>query len=94
MLTKAVLQLWEESERGVGARPSGATLHIDVNSREKYIKRIYSNRDKVPEYYEKAIGEPVDVLLKNNLLKNSDVTKLMRHELNNLLNMNEIYVIS
>lgn len=89
-MTRAVMQLWEESEKNGSVRPSGCSLHPDVESRDKYVKSMYSNRDKIPEYYERAIGEPIDVMLINNLLRNAKTVKLMRQEMNNLLNMEEI----
>jgi hypothetical protein len=91
-MIRAVLQLWEESEKN-NNRPCGCSIHSDLQSRDKYLKSIYSGRNKVPEYYERAIGEPIDVLLKSNLIKGLETVKLMRHEMNNLLNLNEILVI-
>lgn len=94
-MTKAVLQLWVERERGYESRPNGASIHKDEKSRKEYIEKIYSDRnvDDVPNTYECVIGEPIDVLLKNNLLGDSKTIIIKRHEFNNLLDFNEILCI-
>jgi hypothetical protein len=89
-MKKVYLQYWEESERNVGVHPDGCSLHFTLEERNKYVKNIYKGRKnkKVPDVYEKIAGEAILVYANEKILNES--TRLMKHELNNLLKFNQI----
>ena len=60
-----VAQEWEESERGWGCRPDGASLHLTESDRAAYVKD-YWDREKqrnpsggVPDEYSRESGSPI-----------------------------------
>lgn len=93
----AILQLWEESNKDNTVVSSGATLHTNLLNRNIYIDNVYLIRDEnnIPEYYDKAIGEPVEVMLPDNLYNSimNNYMKLQQNELNNLIELEEIIVL-
>jgi hypothetical protein len=57
-MEKVLLQYWEESERGWGVRPDGASLHKDMDSHKEYVDRIYDAREfenVVPDEYDRVV---------------------------------------
>lgn len=91
------LQFWEESERGWGVRPDGASLHIDIESHKNYIKEIYSSRDEshIPYEYERIVGNPIEVKVVESLYDIVSASKTMRlpqYQLNNLIKLKDIIV--
>jgi hypothetical protein len=90
-----LLQFWEESERGWGIRPDGASLHIDKLSYQDYIKKIYSTRDpkNVPDEYERIVGDLVEVEIDDDLyelVSNDKNLRLAQYELNNLIKLENL----
>lgn len=95
-MNKVILQLWEESERGWGVRPDGCSMHIDNTNRDKYVRDVYKDRtDDVPDSYERVIGEPIEAFIEDGLyeiIKRDSSVRLLEHELNNLVNLEDIII--
>lgn len=96
-MNKVLLQVWEESNKKEGIRQDGCSLHIDESNRKSYIKNIYKNRNVnvVSSSYQRIVGDASYVTLSielYNKLKKSKSIRLMRYEMNNLLDVEEIIV--
>ena len=93
-MKKVYLQHWEESERGWGIRPDGCSLHTTLTERKNYVESIYKDRDanNVPDEYDRVCGEPIEVSIKEELYNSFEngTLRLMRHEMNNLIQLKEI----
>lgn len=94
-MNKVYLQIWEESISNEGTRPDGCSLHIDLESNQKYLKSIYEFREnlKIPNDYDSAVGEPVEVLVNDNvynLIKIDKTIRLLQNEFNNLIQLKDI----
>ena len=90
-----ILQLWEESINRKGSRPDGCSIHIDLNSRLDYINTEYELRKSnvIPDEYEIAIGDPIEVIVTDNIynvLKEVKSVRLLQNELRNLIDLKEI----
>ena len=97
-MNRVILQLWEESERSIGSRPDGCSIHIDSESRLNYINSIYESRrfDKsIPNNYDKAVGDPIESFIDDGLfekvLKEKSI-RLIEPDLNNLLKLGELII--
>ena len=96
-MKKVYLQYWEESERGWGVRPDGCSLHLTMEEQKKYIESIQESRmnDKeVPYEYDRVVGDPFEVMIKDDLydeVKNS--LRLYQHQMNNLIKLEEIIIL-
>lgn len=59
-----VVQEWEESERGWGIRPDGATLHLTEADRTAYVNDYWAREKKsnpsgvTPDEYSRPSGNP------------------------------------
>jgi hypothetical protein len=89
-MNRVILQLWEESEKGVDVRPDGCSIHLDSLERNKYIDSIYGRRlgISVPKEYERIVGGEIISFIENGLfeiLKIQKSIRLSQHELNNLI---------
>jgi hypothetical protein len=90
-----VAQQWEESERGWGVRPDGASLHLTEEDRISYCKDHWNREKKlnssgiVPDEYSRERGQPlvIDVDAKiYKLIKESKYgIMLWQHEWNDIL---------
>ena len=94
-MNKVYLQIWEESISNEGTRPDGCSLHIDLESNKRYLRSIYEFREnlKIPNDYDSAVGEPVEVLVNDvvyNLIKIDKTIRLLQNEFNNLIQLNDI----
>lgn len=95
-MKKVFLQYWEESERGWGIRPDGCSLHLTTKECKEYIKSIYDVRKmetSVPDEYERIVGEPIEVEIKEelyNILTEQGHMRLYQHQLGNLIKLEEI----
>ena len=94
-MNKVYLQIWEESISNEVTRPDGCSLHIDLESNQKYLKSIYEFREnlKIPNEYDSAVGEPIQVLVNDNvfeLIKIEKTIRLLQNELRNLIDLKEI----
>ena len=94
-MNRCYFQRWEESERGWGVRPDGCSLHLDSNYHKRYINEIYTIRqgEMVPDEYERITGPILDCFVSDSvfeLLKEKTSMRLMEHEMNNLIQMEEI----
>lgn len=97
-MNKVILQLWEESERGTDIRPDGCSLHIDSNERIKYIESVYSTRlgySEIPKEYDRIVGNEIVSFIEDalfELVKQNKTIRLLQHELNNLINAEELLI--
>lgn len=95
-MNKVILQRWEESERGWGVNPDGCSLHLNLSYRDLYVSDIYCDRgDDVPDVYERLVGSPIEVFIDDELfsiLEERKNLRLQEHELNNLINLEELIV--
>lgn len=58
---KAIVQKWEESERGWGTRPDGYSLHLTEVDRAEYVKAYYARMPAVaPDEYDRPSGTPYE----------------------------------
>ena len=90
-----LLQYWEESERGWGVRPDGASIHFSTNDHKSYLNEIYNDRDSknVPHEYDRVIGGPILVSVSDSIFDTIKIDKnirLQQYELNNLIKLEEI----
>lgn len=96
-MNKCYLQRWEESERGWGVRPDGASLHINQKYHKNYIDSIYECRDSknIPDEYERTSGPIVEAYIEDDLyerLVSKKTIRIAEHQLNNLLNLEELII--
>ena len=80
-----LIQLWEIPNNDDTILPDGCSIHIDTESRDKYIRNNKSN--------EKICGLPSEVEISDSLLdiliKNKNI-RLSEIETNNLIGLKEI----
>jgi hypothetical protein len=93
-MKKVILQIWEESTGGQ-CRADGCSLHIDIINRNKFVDSVYNNRQEkdIPESYERIVGLPIEVFVTDdlfNLIFKDKTVRLMTHQMNNLLTMEDI----
>ena len=96
-MNKVYLQIWEESVINQGTRPDGCSLHIDLESNKSYLRSIYEFREnmKIPNEYDTAVAEPIEVLVNDNvfeLIKIENSIRLLQNEFNNLIQLKDILV--
>ena len=96
-MNKVLLQFWEESERGWGVRPDGASLHINVESYRKYLSDIYDSRDTqdVPNEYDRVVGSVIETVVSDdiyNMVLSEKNIRLPQYQLNNLIKLKDIIV--
>lgn len=96
-MNKAVLQIWEQSVIDDGIRQDGCSIHLDLDLRNKYVNKFYSRRlsKSVPIKYIKAVGDPVNIYVTDqvfNVLNTKKDIRLMQNELNNLVLLQDIMV--
>jgi hypothetical protein len=95
-MNKCILQIWEESERGWGTRPDGCTIHTDDDVRIKYIDSIYESRKiekSIPDEYDRPIGKSIECFISDRLYEKINQVgsiRLLEHEKNNLIKLEEI----
>ena len=96
-MNKVYLQIWEESIINEVTRPDGCSLHIDLECNKRYLRSIYEFREnvKIPNEYDTAVGEPIEVLVNDNvfeLIKIEKTIRLLQNEFNNLIQLKDILV--
>jgi hypothetical protein len=94
-MKEVYLQYWEESERNIGVRPDGCSLHIDKQSNKNYINQIYANRDKekIPMVYERIVDDVFLVKVKEEIydvLIIDGTIRLLQYQMYNLIKMGEL----
>ena len=58
-LRDVVCQDWTESERGLGTRPDGCSLHKILADRDAFVKDYWDSMpDEVPDEYSRPEGSP------------------------------------
>ena len=92
-----LLQYWEESERGWGVRPDGASIHFSTIDHRFYLNEIYNSRDSknIPDEYDRVVGGPIKAMVNNSLFNEVMEKKSLRisqYQLNNLMKLNDIVV--
>lgn len=97
-MNKVILQLWEESEKGLNPKPDGCSIHINIDYKTSYINSIYDSRKietKIPDTYERIIGTELEAFIDDNLFKMLSEKKsirLIEPELNNLIKFEELII--
>jgi hypothetical protein len=96
-MKKVILQLWEESEKDGVIQPDGCSLHFDEKSLKQFISEFYSSRteDDVPDFYERVIGNPIEVdVVENiyNIISETKSIRIQQYEMNNLIGLKEINI--
>lgn len=97
-MNKVILQFWEESERSVGVRPFGCSIHIDNLSKEAFVSSVYADRhgkNFVPYQYDRIVGVSVEAAVSDVLfskVKLQSSVRIYEHELSNLISMAEIII--
>lgn len=94
-MNSVTLQIWEESDINDGIRQDGCSLHLDDETRKRYIEdyRIINSSKELPSNYERPVGSPSDVFITEDLyliLSQKGSIRLMQNELNNLFSMDDI----
>ena len=94
-MNKVYLQRWEESERGLGTRPDGCSLHLTLKDRDKYLTKIYEGTTftNVPDEYDRIVGNPIEISISDVVFSEVNVNGALRiseYEMKNLLKMGEI----
>ena len=77
----AFLLDWEESERGWGTRPDGASIHVSEEECAKYVKAYWERQPKgeVPDEYSRPMRDkPIGVRIPNELHELLQKEKSMR----------------
>ena len=92
-----LLQFWEESERGWGVKPDGASLHINKESFDEYLTEIYSSRDanNVPDEYDRPVGSSIEVEVDDEIydvIVEDKNLRLPQYQLNNLIKLKNIVI--
>ena len=68
-----IVQEWEESERGWGVRPDGASLHLTETNRKAYCKDFWAREKKsnpsgkTPDEYTRESGDPKTMAVKESI---------------------------
>jgi hypothetical protein len=92
-MSELILQIWEESTLG-DVIQDGCSLHLNEESRKRYINDYYSNiGNDIPNIYERAVGDPTEVIVSEalyDITKESGSVRLMQNELNNLFSIGDI----
>lgn len=95
-MNKVIFQRWEESTRSFGNQPDGCSLHLTDGDKDSYIKEIYKDRsDNIPDIYERVIGSSLVAFIEDGLydiMQNKKTLRLQEHELNNLINLEELII--
>jgi hypothetical protein len=94
-MKRILLQYWEESERGWGIRPDGASLHKDIIDHKNYVDSIYNIREStklVPDEYDRVVGDPIFISVNEDLfnLISTKSVRLTQYQLNNLIKTKDI----
>lgn len=95
-MKKVFAQIWEESELGHGRKEDGCSLHINTEAAKSFVKSVYRDRDnqKVPDSYERIVGDIFEMKISNSLYKELTKTKMglriPQHSFTNLKNLGEI----
>lgn len=95
-MKKVFAQIWEESELGQGTKEDGCSLHLNLELAKSYVKSIYKDREdqKVPQAYERIVGEVFEIKISNSLykelLRTRSGLRVPQHAFSNLKNLGEI----
>lgn len=98
-MKKVFLQYWEESLKNCSIRPDGCSLHITLNDRNSFVKKVYDSRqDKLtPNEYDMVVGDPIEVEVSDaifeEITRNENSLRLMQHSLSNLKALEEVNIL-
>jgi len=95
-MNKVFLQVWVESMPDKIER-DGCSIHLEYKDRLDFLRKEYEGRDSsnIPNCYEMALGDVIEVFVEDNLFKLLLVDKSIRIEetsLRNLLSLDEITI--
>ena len=93
-MNKCIFQYWEESERGMGVRPGGCSIHSSLEEHTSFINDIYITRtDEIPNEYDRIVGDEVIAFVPDkiyDLVEKEGTLKLSEPAFQNLLKFDEI----
>lgn len=87
---------WEESERGWGVRPDGASLHISEDEARAYLKKHWEeenkrNKGSVPDEYSRPNSDdPFRVVVTEEAYKRVQAEKSVRLNTRDEINKNVV----
>ena len=92
-MNKCIFQYWEESERGMGVRPGGCSIHSSLEEHTSFINDIYITRtDEIPNEYDRIVGNPIVCFVSDEIfekvLKSS--IRISENEKNNLIKFEDL----
>ena len=92
-MNKCIFQYWEESERGMGVRPGGCSIHSSLEEHTSFINDIYITRtDEIPNEYDRIVGNPIVCFVSDEIfekvLKSS--IRISENEKNNLIEFEDL----
>lgn len=95
-MNKVFLQVWVESAPGKIER-DGCSIHLERKDRLEYLKKEYAGRNPsyIPDTYEMALGDAIEVFIGDNLyeiLSNDKSLRIEETSLRNLLKLDEIII--
>lgn len=93
---KVYLQYWVCSEKNKGVTMDGCSLHSHLTDHKKYINNIYSKRNgSIPIEYDRIVGNPIEVMVNQPIINifTDGSLRLPNHCLNNLIDLEEIFII-
>lgn len=91
-MNKIILQLWEITHIVTGITADGCSLHLNVESRNEYIKKHLDGLKNTPPIYERPIGDCIEVMVDDNkyrTVKKNKFVRLQQNQLNNLISLKE-----
>lgn len=95
-MNRVVLQYWEQTIKNKGVFNDGCSIHTDIDERNKYISKIYENRnDDIPDEYDRIIGNGVEAFIDDDiyeLVEMYKTVKLSDVEFRNLIGFDKITV--
>jgi hypothetical protein len=95
-MNRVILQMWEESDKNIGQTPDGCSLHLTSEYHSDYLNKVYSNRANIiPDIYDRVLGDPIEVTVNDvlfSILNRDKSIRLLQHEMNNLIVLNEIEI--
>lgn len=75
-MKKIICQEWDESERGWGCRPDGASYHLSLGDCQAYIKAYWDRMPKeTPDEYSRPSGNPYEMLIPDDIYEKLDIHK-------------------
>lgn len=95
-MNRVILQYWEQTIRNDGVFNDGCSIHTNIDERNKYIYKIYRNRENyIPDEYIRIVGDGVEAFIDDDvygLVRKHNSIKLSDVEFRNLIKFDKILV--